>query len=430
MSIQIGLLAAEMQRHVVQNKNVVKADFARATKVEIDDYCQKVTKIKGAYQTLHSLMTHVVQGFAPEWKELGTLIVKDKEHKSYRQKINFGFVPAEVLGTFLADWYDEKEKPSNKTIAKKILDWIMTQANDDLALLSILGDRNDAYAHGHFGFSMDGWNTIIKDVLADAVNPCYKIPSQAINENNVIDVIRNFERKLPKLLKSKITEIHLSTNVLEMYETAYFDEYGSYPVFRESDKTRSPLRKRALVAHDDLDDDVMWATVKGNMLNLVDEIENPGTITDIQTQDYKVKVFGEFEKGYSLLLNQMTIVADFNGNVEGLGDDDQMKLYYPHQQKPELPEEEEEIESVTVDPETPSIEQGATQQFTATVEPATADQSVTWSIEAATGLTINAAGLVTTTAGTPAGEYEVTATSVADDTVTGTAILTVTAPEP
>lgn len=424
MSIEIGLLAAEMQRYVVQNRNVVKADFARATKVEIDSYCKKVTKIKGRYQTLHSLMTHVVQGFAPEWKELGTLIVKDKEHASYRQKINFGFVPAEVLGTFLADWYDEKEKPTNKTIAKKILEWIMTQATDDLALLSILGERNDAFAHGHFGFSLDGWNTIIKGILGNTVNPCYKIPSATINENNVIDVIRNFERKLPKLLKTKIKEIHLSTNILEMYETAYFNEYGAYPSFRDSDKTRSPLRKRTLVGWDDMDDDVVFATVDGNMLNLVDEIENPGTVTDIQVQDYKVKVFGEFEKGYSLLINQMTVVADFTNNVEGLGDDQQMKIYYPHQQKPEVPVID--IEDVIVDPETASVEQGQTQAFIASVEPPTAPQDVVWSIATADGLAISENGLVTTTAATPAGDYEVTATSLADGTVKGTATLTVT----
>lgn len=339
MAINVSLIAAEMQRYVVQNRNVLKADFARAMRVEIDSYCQKITKVKGAYQTLHSLMTHVVQGFEPEWYELGTLIVKDKEHKSYRQKINFGFVPAEVLGTYLADWYEEGKKLTDKEISKRILDWILTQATDDLALLSILGDRKDALAHRHFGFSLDGWNTIVKDALADTVNPCYKIPSAVITENNVIDVIRNFERKLPNLLKSKVKEIHLSTNVLEMYETAYFNEYGAYPVFKETDKTRSPLRKRVLVGWDDMDDNVMFATVDGNMLNLVDEIENPGTITDIQTLDYKVKVFGEFEKGYSFLLNQMAIVADFENNVEGLGDDAQMRLYYPHQQKPEVPAE-------------------------------------------------------------------------------------------
>src|SRR5690625_757868 len=121
--INIKLLAAEMQRYVVQNKNVVKADFARNLNVPLDNYAKKVTKIQGSYQVLHSLMTHVVQGFKPEWQELGEFHVKDKELKNFHQKINFGFVPADVLGTFLADWYEEDKALTNKEFTKKNLEW-------------------------------------------------------------------------------------------------------------------------------------------------------------------------------------------------------------------------------------------------------------------------------------------------------------------
>lgn len=423
--IEINLIADEMQRYVVQNRNLMKADFARATKVGIDDYCTKVTKIKGVYQTLSSVMTHIIQGFRPQWDDLGKLVVADKEHKSYRQKINFSFVPAEVLSTFIADLYNEKAKPTNKDIAKKIFEWIMIQATDDLANLSMVGERNNALAYGQFGYSLDGWNKIVKDALEDAVNPVYKIPIDPITSNNVIVQIKTFERNLPKILKSKIKAIHCSTNVLETYEEAYFDAYGDYPRFKDSDLTKTPLKKRQLVGWDDMDDDVLFATIDGNMLNLVDEITNPGEITDIQTQDYTVKVFGEFEKGYSILFNQAFCVANFKDSEKGLGNTEQMKLYYPHEQKPELPAPP--VEGVTVTPSTSSIVKGNTAQFLAEVDPDGADEDVIWSVQSSVeGLSIDSDGLVTTTGSTPAADYTITATSVENDQISGTATLTVT----
>lgn len=424
-NIKVNVIADEMQRYVVQNRNLIKADFARATKTGIDDYCTKVTKIKGVYQTLSSVMTHVIQGFRPQWDDLGKLIVVDKEHKSYRQKINFPFVPAEVLSTFIADLYNEKEKPTNKEIAKKIFEWIFIQATDDLENLSMVGERDNLLAYGRFGFSIDGWNKIVKDALADTVNPVYKIPIAALTSGNVIKQIQKFERNLPKLLKSKIKAIHCSTNVLEMYEEAYFDAYGSYPRYQDSDRTKTPLKKRQLVGWDDMDDDVFFATIDGNMLNLVDEITNPGEITDIQTQDYTVKVFGEFEKGYSILFNQAFCAANFTDDSKGLGDEEQMRLYYPHEQKPEKPAPP--VEGVTVTPATSSIVKGETAQFLAEVTPEGADEDVIWSVPSGiTGLSVDTDGLVATTASTPAADYTITATSVADDQISGTATLTVT----
>lgn len=78
---------------------------------------------------------------------------------------------------------------------------------------------------------------------------------------------------------------------------------------------------------------------------------------------------------------------------------------------------------VVVTPNQASIEPGATQTFTAVVA-ATGDTNVTWSIqEGAAGGTITAAGVYTAPAAS--GAYRVIATSVADPTLSGIAIVTV-----
>lgn len=331
MSISINLVADALKKHTVVNKNVEKADFARATSVTLDKYCRKVTKIKGSYHVLHSIMTHVVQGFKSEWKELGEYAVKEKELKNYRQKVNFGFVPADVLSTFLADWYEEDKKPTDKEISKKITEWLLTQVQEDLEILSIKGEYDATKAHGAFGYSLDGLEKIYATAIASATNPTFKIPSDVITDDNVIDVLLNFERNLPKRLKKKITKIHLSQNNLERYAVAYFDKYGYHPTYKDSDLVASPLRtsKRSLIGHDDLADDVIFATLEGNLLNLIDVIDSPPKFTDVQVADYKVKLFMEFCKGYDFLINQAVCTADFTGDTRGLGDDDMMRLYYP-----------------------------------------------------------------------------------------------------
>lgn len=329
--IDVSTLTSALKAYAVKNKKLIQSDFAKATTVEIDKYCKKVTKIKGSYQIYNSVMSHVVQGFEPVWKELGEWHAKDNEAKSYHQKVNFSFVPAQVLGTALADLYEENKDIDVKAITKIIIDDLLVQINDDTNLLSMVGVYDSSKAHGNFGYSLVGWNQIIRDLLANTDHPCYKIPLNALTATNIYDQILNFEKAIPKKFRNKVTKIHMSTNNSDNYTIEYEKEKGQVVTYKDTDKTKSPLGKRMIVGHDDMADDIMFATFDNNMLNLVDVIENPATITDIQYEDYKVKVFAEFEKGWNVLINEAVMVANFTDNTIGLGKQDLMKLYYPHE---------------------------------------------------------------------------------------------------
>lgn len=329
--ISITLVAAELQRLVVQNKLATKADFALATSATVDQYCRKVTKIKGTYQVLQSIMSHVVQGFKPQWQALGELSVTDKELKNYKQKVNFEFVPADVLSTALADWYEEGVTPTNQMVAKEIAKWILAKVGDDMELLSMIAEYDAALAAGTFGKSMNGWNKIIELAMANTDHPVFKIPLDALTDSNIYDQLLAFERGFPKILKNKIKQIFMSENNLERFTVKYQDKFNNSPNFKDGDKTKSPLGKRELVGLSNLDDDKIFATVDGVMLNLIDVIDNPTAFTDVQVQDYKVKMFLEFSKGYDFLINEAVCVADFVGDVRGLGNAGLMEKYYPHE---------------------------------------------------------------------------------------------------
>lgn len=79
---------------------------------------------------------------------------------------------------------------------------------------------------------------------------------------------------------------------------------------------------------------------------------------------------------------------------------------------------------VKLDKETASVAAGATVSLTATVEPEDADQSVTWNSSAEEFATVNASGVVT---GVAAGEANITATSTANDELSASCAVTVTA---
>jgi len=355
--LNVSELEEMLKSYAVINKKLIHADFGNATKASIDQFCTPITKVQGSYETYYAVMTHVVQGFSSEWTALGQMIIKDKELKNYRQKVNFDFKPADVLGTAAAIYYDEDKDLTAKQISKYVFDQIYSKTLSDVAYLSMKGIYDAAKAAGNFGYSVDGINTLIRKMQADTKHPCYKIPLEALTDTNIVDQLTVFERNIPEHSKEKVKIIHLSTNNLERYYLDYRNQFGLMPTYKDSDSYRSPLGSRQLVGHPNMADDIIFATIEDggdsgskNLLKLID-INNPAKITDIQKQDYSVKVFGEFCLGWDFLFNEAVFVANFEDDTAGLGNDELMALYYPDSQEVEVPEEEEQEDEPTPEPE-------------------------------------------------------------------------------
>jgi hypothetical protein len=332
MSINVQDVAKAVNTWLAANTTVLKADFGRATSVTLDKYAKKLTKIKGNYPQFHSILTHVVQGFRPQWDALGEAEFKHKVLQNFQQKVNFPIIPAEILSTFLAELYEEGKKPTDMAIAKHIIDWLLLQVQEDLEVLSVKGVYDADHAHGEFGYSLNGIEQSLTNALAHATHPAYKIPVNALTDDNIVEEITAFERKIPKRMKKKVKQIHMSENNAERYALNYEDLYGSNTTYKDGDVMKTRLGKREIVAHPDLADDKIFGSIDGNLVKLVDVIDNPPTITDVQVQDYVVKIFMEFWLGYDFLINEAVFVANFTDEDEGLGDDELMALYYPSQE--------------------------------------------------------------------------------------------------
>ncbi len=300
----------------------------------LNAYATTVTKVRGEYTSLHSLISHVVQGFtSKKFTPFGEVQFRKKQMRNYHQKFDFLLDPADILGTVLESQYDEGKKLADKTIAKHVIDLLLKKIISDVNILSIHG-KYDASKIGidtpEFGFSMDGLNEILTKGLANTDNPYFVIPGDAITENNILDVVTKYERDLPSLVKKSVSRIFMSENDKEVYRIMYEQEFGMNKFQDAPTKTR--LGKREIVGLPGLTDGTIFSCVDNTLVKMVDIIDNPATITSVQEFNRILKILGEFTLGYDFAVNELAYVHTPDGSKNrGLNNADLNKLYYPEE---------------------------------------------------------------------------------------------------
>lgn len=324
-TIEIDDVVKELKTWLAHNPKLISATLNRA-EITLDKHAKPLTKIKGKFPQAHTLLNDVVQGFSTEWHAMGKLQIEHKILQNYHQKVNFSIVPAEILHSYFAELYAENKDPKEMPISKYIIDnELLPKVIDNMATLSISG-KYDPARKKEFGYSMDGILTILdKGTEAEAKYPMFRIPLDALTDTNMVDQVTKFERKIPSKMKKKIKKIFMSENNVERYILDYEERFGQNKFQGDSLKTR--LGKREIVILEGMEDDRIFATTEGNLRRLID-IFDPPRITDVQKQDYEVKIFMEFWKGYDFLINQLVFVSNYENTTYGLGSAAENQKYY------------------------------------------------------------------------------------------------------
>lgn len=329
MSVNIDQILEETKRFAAQNPKVLQA-AVMSNEITLNKRARLVTKVRGEFPSVVSLMGHVVQQFSTSWTETADVQFRGKVLKNYHQKVNFAFTPAEVLGSWVEQKYDEGVELKDKEISKHVMTLLGKKIISDVNYLSIRGVYNAA-TPTVFGASMNGMNTIDTLMLANTDNPCFKIPTDVIDDTNIMDVVLAFEKAIPEMYKNAILEIEMSVTNAQNYKLLYEDAFGKNIDYNGDKGMRTRLGNRKIVATAGMPNTYVKATVDGNLIRLTDVIENPATITDVQKLDYKIKVFGEFTLGYDYAVNELVLISDPVGSVRGLGNTALNKLYYPEE---------------------------------------------------------------------------------------------------
>lgn len=326
--VKIDEVLAELKRTSDQNPTIL-SPFVNRKNVTIDQYCKTVTKVNGEYPSLYGDLDHVIQGFSDDWTPMGEAEIHAKFLKAYKQKVNLPIRPYSVYSSWLSYLAEEGKTLEDMSLSKYIYEeWLGKKMISDLEILSLKGVRDETDNVKVFGKSLDGFATQITKGLANVKNPMYSIPLAAISKTNILDVLEEFENSIPSSQEDNVKGIFMSKNLVKMYASAYFNQFGSYPTYNENKKYESPISHYPLIGLN-IPDNVIFATVDGNMKKLIDVFDKP-TITDVQKQDYILKVFAELTLGYDFAINELVFVGNFDAEAKkGLGSDALNKVFYP-----------------------------------------------------------------------------------------------------
>lgn len=292
---------------------------------QLAKHARTITSVKGKFPAFRSVTDHVVQGFRAQWDALGTTKFKVNDLVNYHQKVNFPVVPADVLNSWLAELYTEGKTPDQHPISQYIAQKELgPKVQKDIAELEIRGvyDANDAQTYGK---SMNGINKVLKNGIASSDNPMYKIPLPAVTESNISDVLIAFEKNIPAELESLITKIFVSKKHFKWNKLDMINKYGNVVWMDKNNTMRTVLGDREIVPLDFDNEGMIWATPDGNLLKLIDVVDQP-QVTDIQVADYTVKIFMEFHLGYAFWINEAVCVGVTQGSGSGLTTDN--SLYF------------------------------------------------------------------------------------------------------
>lgn len=326
--IVIDDVVKEVNTYLNHNPDLISASINRAEST-LDKHTKPLTKVKGKFPQGSTLLSNVVQGFDNVWNELGELQIKHKILKNYHQKVNFAFDPSDILSSYWAHLYQEDLSREDMPISKYVIEQeLLPKVIDDLATLEVKGVYDPARLD-EFGFSMNGIEQILLDMFAEVPgtgNTPFKIPLSTLTDTNIVDQVTLYERSLPSKLKKKIKKVYMSENNEERYWLQYEEQFGQNQFQKDKGKTR--LGKREIVGIPGMDTDDIFSTPDANFKRLIDVFDGKPRITDIQKQDYKIKFFMEFWKGYDFWINEMVLVANYTDAEYGLGSQALNQLYY------------------------------------------------------------------------------------------------------
>lgn len=298
----------------------------------LSKHTKRLTKINGEYGSVVALIGHVVQSYySKTFTPYDDVKFKEKVLKTFRQKVDFTLDPAEVLGSVYAEMFDEGKNPKDKTVTKEVMKLVIAKIIDDLNYLSVNG-KFDASKVGAsvpvFGTSMDGLNEVLTKINL-AENPFY-VPGDAITANNTVSVISKFEKDIPSMAKPKVKKIFTSEEDLEEYQEDYDNQFGNRPTYDQSGMVKTRFGKREIVGIPGLTKGTVFATIDNNFLELVDVVENPGQITDVQVNHRVIDMLSEFSLGYDFGFDQYLFLHTADGTKNrGLADPADHKLWFP-----------------------------------------------------------------------------------------------------
>lgn len=273
------------------------------------------------WRAIRSIITSVVQQFTPEWTPLGKGKFTPITIKNRRQKINVPIIPAEVLDSYLFHLYDEGLAPDQMPITKYITDTLVKpQMLQDIEMRMVAKGKyvekdwntvNSGDAGTAPEDACDGFETILVDNKGGSAGINYftqgTINWATATDQEVLDFVNAFVDWINPQYQTMAMRIFCSLDIYKRYKRAYKKIWGAGSgtenpnfgpdVIDYSDNVLTPLPSM-------YKSPIIFSTPKQNFIKLRHKNEAPNIINDVQKQDYKVKLFGEFWFGVGFAIGE------------------------------------------------------------------------------------------------------------------------------
>lgn len=272
-----------------------------------------------SYKAARSHATSVVMEFNSKWTPAGKSKFTAIKIRNRRHKINFSIVPADVGNSWLLHLYKENMTPDQMPITRYIVQNILLPSIlQDIELRMIGKGKYVETADGVAGKAedaMDGIETILvasaktkKDGINFYPNP---VDLTKATDAEVVDYIETFAQKISPKYKSITMNIFCSADVYLKYKRGYKVKWGEKS---GTEKThfgadRVDFTNFSLQVLECLyGSPIIFCTPKSNFL-LLENLNNPQVITDVQKHDYEVRYYGEFWLGTGLAIGEMVFAS-------------------------------------------------------------------------------------------------------------------------
>lgn len=285
------------------------------------------------YKATSALMTEVSQQFIPAWTPKGGAKFTPVEIVYRRHKINVELVAADVLESWLQYLYEQGKTPAEMPIIKYMIEnHVLPKVTDDITLSMIAKgsfvDHNDGtVVDGDEGFSakdsMDGIETILvkgKNTTGCKMN-FFKnaVDYTTLTAQQLLNYVNSFVDAISPLF-ARIFNVYCSPEFLTAYQRADFEVNGKYTASENDGKIR--FSRYSLVALQSMyNSKILFATPEENMVILVDYAKAESCINDIQAENYKVKVFGEYSLSTGFLVQEAVYAAVPDGYTPSVAKD-------------------------------------------------------------------------------------------------------------
>lgn len=323
-------VAQEISNYAQANLDIVQSIIYDTP--DLNKHLRPLDKINGKYVAVHAFSNQsVVMGFRPQWDPLGSVEFKTNVLECREFKVNYPVVPSEMKGT----WFSLNAYNSRRGLAQQpISDFIVNRH----LLPSVERDMNIVHGKGVYNSvynttllrTMDGLNKILSNGTAAGTGDMYRINLPVITSANISNVLEEFEDKLPVEVAPYITKIFMSRANKRKYLKDDRAEHGRDLDYEKSGRSVTYEDGREIIGLKCLDGyDWIFSTTDGNFLGLMDSMAKAG-ITDVQYENYMVKIFMEWAFGIAFHTNQLVFVSIFSGSQpDGLESQVETEKYYP-----------------------------------------------------------------------------------------------------